>query len=61
MQQAMYKLFDKVYYVVGDKIGVVTGILYQPGGIQYRVVWDDCAEGWHYAEELTVEGKTFDE
>ena len=56
--KSSYKIGQTVYMKVGDQIGLVTGILLEPGAEKYRVSWDDASEGYHYEFELT-ENKEF--
>lgn len=54
MDALKFSLGESVFHQTGpDHYGIVTGILFRPGGHSYYVTWDDLGERSHYEFELT--------
>lgn len=50
-----YGLGDSVWFKLDrEKEGMVTGILFRPSGVIYKVTWEDMSEKDHYECELTA-------
>lgn len=50
-----FSLGDTVYHKVAEDHGMVTGILFRPIGVIYKVTWPSGAEVDHYEMELSTE------
>lgn len=50
-----YKLEQPVWFKLDrEKEGIVTGILFRPSGVCYKVTWEDMDEIDHFECELTA-------
>lgn len=50
-----YKLEQPVWFKLDrEKEGMVTGILFRPSGVCYKVTWEDMDESDHFECELTA-------
>lgn len=60
MDTVKFQIGEEVYLkVCSDTAAMVTGILFRPSGVIYKVTWPSAAETDHYDIELTKE-KRFD-
>lgn len=51
-----FEIAQQVYLKAdNDMVGIVTGILFRPSGIEYCVSWKSLTEKWHYDIELVAE------